>query len=144
MAPLEAQLDRRPKVGVASVVVQEGQVLLGKRKGSIGASMWATPGGHLEYGETVEACAVRELFEETGLVAKSLQYGPYTNGFIDHHQYVTLYVFILQFEGYLSCLEPHKCEGWEWFDWDALPEPLIPPLNTLILEYGKGYLRAFS
>ena len=47
MASLEAQLDRRPKVGVASVVVQEGKVLLGKRKGIIGTSMWATPGGHL-------------------------------------------------------------------------------------------------
>jgi 8-oxo-dGTP pyrophosphatase MutT (NUDIX family) len=32
-----------------------------------GQSHWATPGGGLEPGESFEAAAVRELFEETGL-----------------------------------------------------------------------------
>lgn len=32
-----------------------------------GRDYWATPGGGLEDGETFEAAAVRELFEETGL-----------------------------------------------------------------------------
>ncbi|VVN42624.1 NUDIX hydrolase [Pseudomonas fluorescens] len=32
-----------------------------------GKSHWATPGGGLEPGESFEAAAVRELFEETGL-----------------------------------------------------------------------------
>ena len=32
-----------------------------------GQSHWATPGGGLEQGESFEAAAVRELFEETGL-----------------------------------------------------------------------------
>lgn len=33
-----------------------------------GQSHWATPGGGLEQGESFEVAAVRELFEETGLL----------------------------------------------------------------------------
>lgn len=128
------------------MVIKDGKVLLGKRKGSHGASMWATPGGHLEYGESIEACAERELREETGLIATSLITGPYTNDLIspENKHYVTLFVFITDFEGELKCLEPNKCEGWEWFDWDALPNPLLSPLETLISEFGVDNLKELS
>jgi 8-oxo-dGTP diphosphatase len=48
------------RVGVAAVILREGRVLLGERIGSHGAHTWATPGGHLEWGESIEECAKRE------------------------------------------------------------------------------------
>ena len=66
----------RPKVGVGVIVLSNGRVLFGKRKGAHGTGCWATPGGHLEFGETVEECAKRELLEETGLKATSVVMGP--------------------------------------------------------------------
>ena len=55
-------------VGVG-VLVRDGagDVLLGLRRGSHGAATWGLPGGHLEPGETIAACAARETLEETGL-----------------------------------------------------------------------------
>jgi 8-oxo-dGTP diphosphatase len=139
-------MKERPKIGVSSMVLREGRVLLGKRRGSHGAGTWSTPGGHLGHGETVEECAKRELLEETGMIATSLMRGPYTSDLIKpkNLHYVTLYVFVKEFEGRPKVLEPHRCEKWEWFSWDHLPVPLFLPIITLIQEFGLESLKRLS
>lgn len=127
----------KPKVGVGVATFNDGKLLLGKRKGSHGEGEWAFPGGHLEFGEDVEACAKRELLEETGLKAISTTPGPWINDLIDGNKhYITLVVFVNAFEGKLKLLEPQKCEGWHWFDPTSLPEPLFPPITSLIQKIG--------
>lgn len=128
---------KKPRIGVGVAVVKDGMVLLGKRKGAHGAETWSFAGGHLEFGESVEECACRELLEETGLNALSLQAGPWVNDIIEEDKhYVTLFMFVDEFEGELQLLEPHKCEGWHWFEWNALPSPLFPPVASLIKKVG--------
>jgi len=130
------RLDRRGVkvgVGIAVIVVHEERVLLGKRKGALGAGTWSVPGGRLEFGEDIEQCARRELAEETGLVAASIQRGPYTNNVYpdaDHHD-VTLFVLATGICGTPRNLEPDKCEDWSWHRWDALPMPLFQPMKSL-------------
>lgn len=126
--------DKKPRIGVACIVQKDGAILLGQRKGSHGVGSYAPPGGHLEFGETVEACAKRELLEETGLIALSCHLGPWVENLMEDGQkhYVTLFVFIDSFLGEPALLEPTKCAGWEWFAWDNLPEPLFPSISSII------------
>ncbi|KAJ6010627.1 hypothetical protein N7451_002039, partial [Penicillium sp. IBT 35674x] len=114
-----------PRVGVAVFVVnQEGKFVIGKRKGSHGAGTWALPGGHLEFGESFEDCAKRELVEETGLDIIDLEFLTATNDIMkaEEKHYITIFMkgVISDVSPQLQLLEPEKCEGWEWISWDDL------------------------
>ena len=64
----------RPFVGVGAVIVDDaGRVLLVKRRFEPMAGQWSLPGGAVDVGETLQACVVREMLEETGL---EVQVGP--------------------------------------------------------------------
>jgi 8-oxo-dGTP diphosphatase len=52
----------------AAVIVQDGRLLLVRRRVAEGSLSWQFPAGQIEPGESPEDAAVRETFEETGLV----------------------------------------------------------------------------
>lgn len=66
-AAQSAERHRYPVVAALAVVIRDGAVLLVRRSKPPDAGLWGFPGGHLELGETLFACATRELFEETGV-----------------------------------------------------------------------------
>jgi len=121
------------QVGVGVLIHRDGKILLGKRKGSHGADSWAPPGGHLDFGETVEECARREALEETGLTLGAIRRAPYTEDRFSEEgkHYITLFVVAEWKGGEPELREPTKCAGWEWFRWDGFPTPLFLPLRTL-------------
>ena len=63
-----------PRLGAIAVVPHEGRLLLVKRAKAPNALTWGFPGGHVEMGETGLAAAVRELHEETGVIASPVRY----------------------------------------------------------------------
>jgi len=130
------QEKQRPKIGIAAWIFNEkNQVLLGKRKGAHGSDSWATPGGHLELGETPEFCAERETLEETGLEIKDVYPIGFTNDiFNEDKHYITLHMESKISEGNPKVMEPEKCECWEWFDLNNLPEPLFAPIINLMKQ----------
>lgn len=60
----------RPIVGVLAVVLRGQRALVVRRAHPPLAGRWGFPGGVLELGETVAEGAMRELLEETGVVAE--------------------------------------------------------------------------
>lgn len=126
----------RPKVGVGVIIVKDDKVLLGKRKGAHGEGSWAFPGGHLEFGESLEDCAKREVAEETSITIKNVKKFVYTNDIFceEKKHYITCYVKAEYDFGDVKIMEPEKCEKWEWFEWDKFPIPLFIPLQNLLKE----------
>ena len=62
----------RPWVGVLAAVRRGPRCLLIQRQEKVDIGKWGFPGGSLEVGETVTACAERELLEEAGVEAKAV------------------------------------------------------------------------
>jgi 8-oxo-dGTP diphosphatase len=52
------------------------------------------PGGHLEYGESFETCAEREILEETGLKIRGIRFLTATNSVFktEGKHYVTIFM----------------------------------------------------
>lgn len=122
----------RPMIGVGVAVLSDNKVLMGKRISSLGDGTWSFAGGHLEFRETFEECARRELEEETSLIAESLKVGPWISTIVENKHYISFLVKVLKFSGKLCLNEPNKCECWEWFSLDNLPSPLFPPTKQFI------------
>ncbi|XP_046559066.1 LOW QUALITY PROTEIN: uncharacterized protein LOC124268092 [Haliotis rubra] len=139
-APNE-ETHERPRVGVGVFVTSQnhpGCVLLGIRQGSTGVGTYATPGGHLEFGESWEECGAREVLEETGLSLKGVRYCTVVNALKreENYHYITLFVrgeVDLSYKAEPENMEPTKCLGWEWVEWDKFPplENLFCPLRVL-------------
>jgi len=84
----------RNPLPTADVLIEVGgRIVLVRRKHP--PEGWAIPGGFVEVGETVEAAAVREAYEETGLcVTLTALLGVYSDPARDprHHTISTVYV----------------------------------------------------
>jgi 8-oxo-dGTP diphosphatase len=128
---------QRPGVGIGILILKENQILLGKRTASHGAGTWAPPGGHLEFLESFQECALREVKEETGLIVKLIdKYPSVTNDFFqeDNKHYVTLHLRAQYLGGEPQVLEPEKLEEWKWFEWEKFPNRLMIPFYNLLKQ----------
>ena len=131
--------DKRPRVGLAVILLDKEKALIGQRKNVRGAGLWAFPGGHLEHGEDFEDCARREVLEETGLEIELPDNGKVFAAINDllpdqGKHYIILFMRAKYIGGIPQNKEPERCEGWEWYPWGSLPKPLFPGIQELIRQ----------
>jgi 8-oxo-dGTP diphosphatase len=123
----------RPAVGVGVFVWKDGKFLMGLRDGSHGAKSWSVPGGWLEFGESFEDCAKREVMEETGLKIKNIRLVTITNNIFPKEKVHSITVWLESDwkSGTPKILEPHKFKDQKWHTFKDLPSPLFSPWKEL-------------
>jgi len=117
------------RVGVGVFIFKDGKFLMGQRRNAHGDGTWTVPGGHVEFGETFEETARREVEEETGLIIKDARFGAVTNDFFEkeNKHYATIWIVSDYESGEVTITEPDKFVQMDWYDFDTLPTPLFSP-----------------
>lgn len=117
------------------IIESNGGIILIKRKNP--PEGWALPGGFVDYGETLEAAAVREAKEETGLDIELIrQFHTYSDPKRDprHHSITT--VFIAKAKGKPKAGDDAKEIG--IFNKDNLPAEIAFDHRDIIQDYFSG------
>lgn len=122
-------------MGVNAFVIKDGKLLLGKRKNGYGNGSWGLPGGHLEMGESMLKAVARELFEETGLEAETFTFLNLVNTPREGEHYLQLGFVANNVSGELTLKEPEKCEEWQYFELNNLPNPIFSSHKDLIKTF---------
>lgn len=131
----------RPKIGIGVIVWRDGKILLGERISSHGMGTFSLPGGHLEFGESFEDAALREVEEETGLknltIKEMVSIG---NDIAYDKHYVTIGILAESREGEPIAVEPEKTKNWQWYNPDHLPELLFSPSKKILNNWSNGQI----
>lgn len=129
-------METQPKVGIGVFVFNNGKIVLQKRKGAHGSGEWSLPGGHLEFGESWEQAAEREVLEETGLKIKNVKFVGVTNDIFkkENLHYITIFMRGETDGANLLVKEKDRIEEIGWFDPKNLPEPLFLPVKNLMKD----------
>jgi 8-oxo-dGTP diphosphatase len=124
-----------------SVIAYENKkILLIKRGTEPLKRWWALPGGYLDWDETLEECALRELREETGYDGKKTKLfmvNSKPNRSKDGKQNVD-HVFIIENLVKKYDFDKNEIEEVEWFSLDKIPEKIAFDHIKPIEEFKKS------
>ena len=138
-------MDKKIGVGVGVMILKEGKILLGKRSDDPekadselhGEGTWTMPGGKMEFGESFEDAAAREVMEETGLSIdkKKIKLISVANDRVEDAHFVTFGFLCEDFSGEPKVMEPEEITEWKWFKLAEYPLNIFPPSGKIINNY---------
>jgi len=136
---------KRVGAGIGVMILKNNKVLLGKRHPDPekadsqlhGEGTWTMPGGKLDFGESFEEGAYREVLEETGikLNKNKLKLVSITNDRVTDVHFITIGLLCEDFEGEPKVMEPDEITEWKWFPLDNIPKPIFFPTEKILKNY---------
>ena len=116
-----------------------GRILLGKRTDN---HMWGYSGGSVEVDEKVEDCAIRELYEEMGLIAEELEFFCINSGPEAHYVYPNgdevsnIEIVFLCKKWHGDVKDSDEMTNLSFFKPDEIDiEMISPPIRSVICNY---------
>lgn len=127
----EIERYRNPFPTVDVVAFRGAAVLLIRRRNP--PPGWALPGGFIDYGEAAESAAARELYEETGLTAATLELlGVYSAPGRDPRFHTLSVVYTTELDGDPLAGDDAAAVG--WFPAAELPDPMVFDHRRIIAD----------
>lgn len=128
------------EVGTCVAVIlmnADNQVLMGQRKNVRGDGLYQFPGGRQKVDENFQQAALRELKEEVGelevgVVDNDFPFAVVSESFDNKRRYSVVFIRVEYYDGEIKNLEPDKNNGWNWYSWDKLPQPLFSGIQYLV------------
>jgi len=133
---LETSSNPRNPIPTIDLIIEynKGIILINRKNPPEG---WALPGGFVDYGESLEAAALREAKEETGLDVELLrQFHAYSDPKRDPRHHTITIVFIAKAKGKAIAGDDAKEIG--LFNKDTLPDQLSFDHRDIINDYFTG------
>ncbi len=133
---LRALRARSPAPAASAILLNQGKVLLVKRRYEPYQGYWSLPGGHVEHGESSLEAAIRELLEETG-VQPDIQGVAGIAELIgtSNHYIIIVYWGFARGEPRAS----DDAEDARWVPYHQLPNlPLTPSTRHMLQEWSPG------
>ncbi|MFA4960644.1 MAG: NUDIX domain-containing protein [Candidatus Pacearchaeota archaeon] len=145
---------KRPGVGFGVLMFKDWKILLGKRNEDKnkadselhGEGTWTMPGGKLEFLESFEDGAKREVMEETGIELKNSKVICVNNDTATDAHFITIGLFAEFgkdfFDDKAKIMEPDEITEWKWFSLYNLPKNLFPPSKKVLdnFKLNKFYI----